>query len=157
MISAPSLAGMLFAVAWFVLADGIILMRREEDAANRPTFVTFLPALTSLLGFIVVSMTSPQDVQEAKLALEGEQGVAASLQGVVRSKPLMFLCLGWFICLSSTVGAFCMVGVEFLGDNSTRFSSYPGIAIVLHSCYIPLVAVGMWYAKASDSSQDDVW
>eukprot|EP00758_Cryptobia_borreli_P005661 Tbor_TRINITY_DN4953_c2_g5::TRINITY_DN4953_c2_g5_i1::g.9789::m.9789 len=148
----PMIAGVLFAVSWFILVDGFILMQREPIQSNRLTFLTVCPVLLGMLGFIVIIITSPLDVQKAKMAVHRSGGCSA----VFGSKEMVFLFVGWCLCFISTFTALMVVGNDFLGET-TREYSFPAFALVLQSCFIPMAASVLWSSKSNRAGADDLW
>jgi hypothetical protein len=127
-------SGFLFAVSWFIFADAAITANREPDPSNHFTFTMAIPGLFSFIAFVMINLTKPSNFHDAE----------------PRERGLLFL--GWVLALSSSIGALGICGEHFVGTGGTRLRSYPGVAIVLHTCLMALGAVALWWAKGDGSS-----
>jgi hypothetical protein len=131
-------AGALFAVAWFIFADAAIVANSEPDPQNHFTFTMAIPSIFSFIAFVIINMTKPSNFHDAH----------------PRERGLLFC--GWVLALSSSIGALGVCGARFVG-GSTRVHSYPGVALVLHSCLISVAAVSLWWAKGDAASDSLQW
>lgn len=150
-------AGALFSISWFLLIDAWVLMNREPDPKNHASFMYVIPSFITTFGFLVINLTSPEDVVSA--GLEGSVSMGGG-DGIECSKPFAFLFIGWFICIGSTIMSLVVVGLNFLGDDSTRTIAFPAFALVAHSCVLPCVASMMWFARGKGTfgeEEEDDW
>ena len=129
-------AGVLFSVAWFIFADAAIIANSEPDPKNHFTFTMAIPSIFSFIAFMTINLTKPSNFHDAS----------------PRERGLLFC--GWVLALSSSVGAIGTCGAHFVGDG-TRVHSFPGAALVIHSCLISAAAVALWWAKGEGGSFGD--
>ncbi len=131
-------SGVLFSAAWFTFADAAIMANHEPDPKNHFTFTMAIPSIFSFIAFVVINFTKPSHFHDAG----------------PRARGLLFC--GWVLALSSSVGALGVCGSHFVGDG-TRIHSFPGVALVLHSCLLAVAAVTLWWAKEDGMSDNLQW
>ena len=121
-------SGALFAAAWFTFADAAIVANSEPDPKNHFTFTMAIPSIFSFIAFVAINMTKPSNFNDAS----------------PRERGLLFC--GWVLALSSSVGAAGVCGAHFVGEG-TRIHSFPGAALIIHTCLIAVAATALWWAK----------
>ena len=123
------ISGVLFAVAWALLIDGACIAHREPKESNHFHFVLVIPAIFSMLAFMMMNCTSPSEMFPDP-----------------QPKAKAFFLLSWVLFLSSTLASLTIVGVSFVGTID-RQSVWPGVSLVVHSAVLPLASVALWFAK----------
>jgi hypothetical protein len=131
-ITPGMVSGAVFAVSCFLLADAVAAAHKEVLPSDRLDFTYYLPAIFSILGFFSIAFTTPKGVS----ATGGRQD----------PKEVGFFVAGWVILFSSTIGALVICGLSYVGPT-TKASSFPGIAMVMYTCFVALSSVAFWAGK----------
>lgn len=134
-----SISGALVSVAFFLFLDAVLTTNREQLVRNQFTFVMALPFIISIIGFVVVNVTKPGDFHDITTQ-------AAKARG--------FLFLGWVLLFTASVVALCQCSAYFVGMG-TRDSVYPGAALVVVTCIMPVAAVALWWSKGTVSASEE--
>lgn len=134
-----SISGALVSIAVFLFLDSIWTANREQLVHDQFTFVMALPCIISAIGFVVVNVTKPGDFHDITTQ-------AAKARG--------FLFLGWVLLFTASVISLAQCSAYFVGMG-TRESVFPGIALVVVTCVMPVAAVALWWSKGTVSASEE--
>ncbi|AAZ11705.1 Uncharacterized protein family (UPF0220), putative [Trypanosoma equiperdum] len=121
-------AGFMFGSALMLLLDLIIVARGEPNAQYRVSLVLLLPALISVVGFVLLTRASPTDIRNN----------VNSAKGVVL--------LGWILCVTSATSALVVCHKSFSGLQG-RTRAAPGVALVIFTNLVSLAGCTFLWAK----------
>lgn len=133
------ISGALVSIAFFLFVDAVLTSRREALEQDRFTFVMAMPCIVSVVGFVVVNVTKPGDFHDITTQ-------AAKARG--------FLFFGWVLLSTASVLALAQCSVNFVGMG-TREAVFPGVALVIVTCVIPIAAVALWWSKGTVSASEE--
>jgi hypothetical protein len=134
-----TISGALVSIALFLFLDAVWTANREQLVHDQFTFVMALPCIISSIGFAVVNVTKPGDFHDITTQ-------AAKARG--------FLFLGWVLLFTSSIISLAQCSAYFVGMG-TRESVFPGTALVVVTCVIPIAAVALWWSKGTVSASEE--
>eukprot|EP00744_Colponema_vietnamica_P016718 GILI01023467.1.p1 GENE.GILI01023467.1~~GILI01023467.1.p1 ORF type:complete len:170 (+),score=24.70 GILI01023467.1:48-512(+) len=121
-----SSAGAMMSLAWFFFFDGFQIAKNEN--ASEYTFVTWLPGLLAMLGFILIAFVVPEHI----IGSDSDDGMfltsnTADDGEVMRSKFLFMI--GYFMVFAGlSVGIWKLIDPYTKPDSPTAF---PGVALLI--------------------------
>lgn len=134
----PSLvvtAGALFAIAFFILADGCVSAKRSTMSYN---FLMWLPAIIGLSGSFVLLFIRPRSLLSPDEYEEYDDSIA-------RTKILFFLASLLFFA------SICVAIWKMIDPYSNSGADWPGVAILLNALLLVLMNIVLFFARLSGS------
>lgn len=140
MTLAHGISGILFALAWFVFFDGLII---AKNSPHHYEFVQWLPGILCLLGFFIMMFVQPSALSS------DDSGGGFDGDDTNKHKSLFFF--GCLFCLASLSVSIWQMSATY--NTSGGSVEWPGVALLGNS--VLLMASACAFFMARYHKQDD--
>lgn len=131
------IAGALFAAAWSIFIDAVIVANQDPDPYYHTTFVAWVPGLLALVGFAVSALTTAETMS---LRSMHDQYLTAVVTTV-----------GWAASFAASCMAVLLLVLRY-GPHSSKEPGFVGVAMVTQTNLLALSAILLWARRAPSSA-----
>ncbi|KAI8970044.1 hypothetical protein BDF20DRAFT_915915 [Mycotypha africana] len=134
------IAGMLFALAWWIFIDGLVTNINLPDRQVIPGIEDWVPGLITTIGLILVSVID-------KNSLSGTNAGDYFDEDFVW-KVRLFLFFGFAMLAGGFSGSVAVLTTKY-NDSANIWEQYLGIALVIQSSLILISTAILWLKQTS--------
>ncbi|QLQ80886.1 hypothetical protein HG537_0E02410 [Torulaspora globosa] len=142
------LAGMFYAVGFWLFLDAVIYSRHANGSDVHVTFVDWIPFLCSTFGTLIVNSIEKNTLLQGALSSGGLSSFGGELDSAMAWQARVVLFFGFALLAGGLSGSIVVLIIKFLAKN---YNTYPtvgmGVNNVLGNFFILLSCVLLWIAQ----------